>query len=163
MPIRRFYLSDYIARARGDIVNCYDQAYGLSLLGRCIGIDSSVVFLEPFGYINQTDLVGVCACNNPFFVKGGVAVQSKQRDSDDVYRSIFGNHRYVLLDGVVFDACAGPALGTQTQAQYLSATVDTSTHDEEFLVLYQNIQEFSGKKAGDANNAAIDNFHIPLQ
>ena len=42
-------------------------------------------------------------------------------------RTGFGNHAFAAFNGYVFDACAGPALGTQTEAQYISDTIDTST------------------------------------
>lgn len=41
-------------------------------------------------------------------------------------RSGFGNHAFAVFNGYVFNACAGPALGTQTEVQYVSDTIDVS-------------------------------------
>ena len=152
--------SSYLTRGRGSVVNCYDQAYGLSLSGRLVGIDSDVVYLLPFGYINKTDLVGVKDCNNPFYTMAGT---SKLCGTNDIYREIFYNHRYVIRNGYVFDSCAGPALGTRNHQSYLDNAVDTSTTDERDLTLYQHIPTVTGKRAGDSGNAIIDSFPIQVR
>ena len=47
-------------------------------------------------------------------------------------RSSFGNHMYVFAEGLIFDACAGPELGTKEHVPYLRSVIDSST-DEELL------------------------------
>ncbi len=39
---------------------------------------------------------------------------------------------------IIFDACAGSALGTQTQAEYLNSVIDHSTADEERYGYFSN-------------------------
>lgn len=42
----------------------------------------------------------------------------------------------------IFDACAGPAIGTEGIDEYVSRMVDTSTHDERFYTVRK--QDFFG-------------------
>ena len=160
----QFQLSEYLAKGKGNYVNCYDQAYGLSILGRALGISSEVKFLLPFGYINPTNLIGVGECNSPFFTTNNhVIASSKLRPVDDLDRKWFYNHRYVVASGKVFDCCAGPALGDLSQADYLDAWVDKSTPDEEDLTKFQHVPGVMGKKAGDEGNVKTDAFPIKLE
>ena len=85
-----------------------------------------------FGFINKVDLVGIGECNNPFFVDASGVVDSKVRGNDDSNRSNFLNHRFVSSNSNIFDSCAGPALGTNTLAEYISSVVDISTPDNPF-------------------------------
>ncbi len=113
----------------GNVINCYDQASGLYILGRLLGIPVTYRYMSRFGYINTVDLVGEGSCNNPFYP---LTTGGKVTGADEVFpvRSRFGNHAFTLLDGYVFDACAGPHLGTRTEAQYVADTVDRSTPAE---------------------------------
>ena len=43
---------------------------------------------------------------------------------------------YVFAEGAVFDACFGPALGTQTNTEYLKAIIDSSTDAERSCGLF---------------------------
>ena len=160
----RFQLGEYLTRGNGQYVNCYDQAYALSILGRTLGISSEVKFLLPFGYINPTNLIGVGECNSPFFTTNNhVTASAKLRPVNDLDRKWFYNHRYVVASGKVFDCCAGPALGDLSQAEYLNAWVDKSTTDEEDLTKFQRISGVTGKKAGDEGNVRTDTFPIKLE
>ena len=131
-----FDLSGYIVKSStavtnrpGNVVNCYDQAAAVSVFGRCLGVNVTYSFMNPFGYINQVNLVGEGNCNNPFhpFTTSG-----KIANDNDVMpkRSSFGNHAFATFGGYVFDACAGPETGTRTEAQYISTVIDTSTTTE---------------------------------
>ena len=157
-----FDVSGYMVRNKGNVVNCYDQAYAVSLFGKLAGIESDVVFLQPFGFINETGLVGVGRCNSPFYTSGPLATETV-RGSNDTARAWFLNHRYVIRDDKIFDACAGPALGTQTHQQYLDHSVDTSTTDERDLTDFQSDYRVNGKKAGDIGNKEIDAFLVEIQ
>ena len=108
-------------------VNCYDQAAALSTFGTVIGIDVRYRYLIPFGYINLTNLVGWGSCNNP--IPGSCGNTNLVVGADDIYpnRSYFGNHAFCSFSGMVFDACAGPALGDLSVAQYLETTIDHSS------------------------------------
>ena len=111
-------------------VNCADQAYGLATFGNLIGIDSAVVKTQPIGYINTIEIVGIGPCNNPGYLGGATTNHIAICGVDDTSRSRLTQHRYVIAEGVVFDACIGPALGTQTNIGYLESIIDTSTDVE---------------------------------
>ena len=111
-------------------VNCSDQSYGLATLGNLLGIHSTVVMTQPFGYINTVNLIGVGPCNNPFYTGPYTGIHIPAAGQDDTNRSAFGNHMYVFAEGVIFDACAGAELGTRGNVQYLKAVIDSSTMDE---------------------------------
>ena len=144
----KFYASDYIAK-RHDKVNCVDQAYAVVTFGNLLGACATPVVTQLFGFINTQNLVGVGACNNPFYegalyeprlvtTNGVPTIQNLPVprtpicNADYVGRSFFISHTYVIANGVIFDACVGPALGTQTHAGYLNSVIDHSTPDEEF-------------------------------
>lgn len=141
-----FRLAEYFKRGVVK-VNCYDQAYGVVVVANLLGASSFPCLTELFGYINATDLVGVPNCNNPFYesntntvrfvVRAGRAIPEMYMPSslplcggDDLDRTAFANHMYAFVDGVIFDACAGPSLGTLLHGQYLNLTIDHSTTNE---------------------------------
>ena len=140
----------------GEVVNCYDQAYGVSVLAHLLGIENTVYFMEPFGYINETDLVGVKSCNNPFFVDSHGTVGNKLMGEDDPARSNFINHRFVSYDNTIFDACAGPALGLLSLSNYVSSVIDTSTPKELEPPAWKKIPGLRSYKAGEASCADPD-------
>jgi|GEM_PF-2545792 len=145
-----FDLTGYIDKSStlygtaGNVVNCYDQAGGVSVCARLLGISAEYVFMgytpyngrPPFGYILATDLIGVGTCNNPFYPTiaptnnipllgtGGVT------DLVGTNRSMFGNHAFVRYDGLICDACAGPHLGTETLIQYSTSAIDITSMPE---------------------------------
>ena len=59
-------------------------------------------------------------------------------DIDYVGRSSFANHMYALNGDLIFDACAGPVLGTQNHLQYLERVIDYSTVNELINGYYLN-------------------------
>ena len=124
-----FSFNSYICH-RFQKVNCSDQAYGLATFGNLMGIHSTIVMTQPFGYINTANLVGVGPCNNPVYLGTTTTNHVAVCGSDDTSRSKFTRHRYVFAEGVVFDACIGPALGTQTRLEYLRSVIDSSTEAE---------------------------------
>ncbi|MBU1692376.1 MAG: hypothetical protein KKC51_00260 [Verrucomicrobia bacterium] len=151
-----FQLTDYIDKSGGsnvfpprtdNIVNCYDQAGGICSLGTLLGISVTYRFMNPFGYINTVNLVGEGNCNNPFYPVSTSGLKIAGADDVDPARKCFGNHAFTSLGGYVFDACAGPAIGTQTESQYVSDTVDTSTPAEAAGPPW-----FAPRVAGDPSN-----------
>ena len=120
-----------------NMVNCYDQAAGVHVLGSVVGIKQSYVFMEPFGYLNEIDLIGIGPCNNPFFPESSPSL-AHCGDNDTTIREPFGNHAFVSCDGFVFDACAGPATGNYTHASYIATVIDRST-PQELLVAGSNV------------------------
>ena len=142
-----FRLSAYLEKS-GDgstnrlanTINCVDQAAAVSTLGSLLGIDNNIQLLEPFGYLNVVDLVGIGPCNNPIFTGKGSTRTNAVEGIDDKHRSSFVRHFYVQSHSVIFDACAGPALGTTNNVGYLASVVDKSTTDEQRPPRYGRIE-----------------------
>lgn len=129
----------------GNVINCYDQASAVCTFGRLLGISATYRYMSPFGYINTVNLVGEGDSNNPFYpLTTGDKITGPDLVVPD--RFPFGNHAFVSFAGHAFDACAGPAIGTQTETQYVADTVDTSTPAE------ASPSFFAPKVAGDASN-----------
>ena len=123
-----FHLSGYFGRSEGNVVNCYDQAGGLAILGRVIGVEAEMRHMDPFGYILETDLIGRGRCNNPFFANPAYPFNPNPvcpTNAPD--RSAFGNHRFVQFNSRIFDACAGPVCGIRTFDEYKANAIDTVT------------------------------------
>lgn len=120
-----FDMTGYLAKTNGNIVNCYDQAAAVLVFAGVMGINGFTRFVEIFGFINETTLVGGIRTNNPFFATNG-----SDPITDEPYptRTPFGNHQFYMDRGTskVFDACAGPHLGTESYLEYMEASVDTS-------------------------------------
>lgn len=126
-----FFLLDYITKARLNVVNCYDQASGVLAFAAVIGIDGFKRFVGSqrsapnaiFGFINTTTLVGGISSNNPFYATNG---SNPIETRPYPIRTAFGNHQFYMdrARSVVFDACAGPHLGTENYATYMDASVD---------------------------------------
>ena len=107
------------------VINCYDQAAAVQSLAGTLGVAGAWNFQgmppKAFGFINETHLIGVGNCNNPFYRFNGSAPVVPVRDPA---RTAFGNHAFIAVSGSIHDACAGPHTGTETAAQYLIASVD---------------------------------------
>ncbi|HLP60011.1 MAG TPA: hypothetical protein VK186_14315, partial [Candidatus Deferrimicrobium sp.] len=107
----------------GQCCNCYDMAVIVQLYLRLIGIKGvEYAYMNPFGYLKKTQLIGRGECNNPFYdEKSGPVVAE-----DDPARKPFTNHAFCITPGgMVLDACAGPHIGTETVEQYLANVIDT--------------------------------------
>lgn len=79
----------------------------------------------PFGYITSTTLIGWPGpCNTPFFISAGTA---QSVGENDPARTGFGNHAFILFNGQIMDACAGPHVGTENKDAYVAAAIDTVT------------------------------------
>jgi hypothetical protein len=118
-----FQLGAYLTAAK-PVVNCYDQAGGVQSLCGALGVAANWFFLRPYGFIHTTHLVGVGACNNPFFSNNG---SSPTVGVNDRNRSAFANHAFAGLTGAVLDACAGPHTGNEDRGQYVNAAIDGAT------------------------------------
>ena len=122
-----FNLKAYLAGSV-PIANCYDQAAALQAILGGIGInDIGWLFLEPFGYLKKTDLLGRGECNNPFFLKNGHH-DPEVVDEDSVLRTGFANHAFcgLLNKDNILDACAGPHPGNDTAKKYVGQAVDSN-------------------------------------
>jgi hypothetical protein len=128
------HLQAYMTKMYGSIVNCYDQAAALTALTTLIGIPSMYLYMDPYGYLNPTHLLGIPGlCNNPFFDGYGLPDEYKVPlvDVDDAGRTWFRNHAFVEMNSsVIFDACGGPFLGSADRQGFIDATIDQSTQAE---------------------------------
>lgn len=130
----RFQLDLYMACVYG-VANCYDQAGAVQSLSGALGAKVDWIYLDPYGFINITVLLGWGACNNPFFMDdsdetGGVinlVVNPQILPPNDRLRTAFGNHAFCAFSGKVYDACAGPHLGTESYHEYCQASIDYTT------------------------------------
>jgi hypothetical protein len=126
-----FNLTDYLIR-KSPVCNCYDQAAAVQALAGAVGAQTVWLFLEPFGYIKPTNLVGVGLCNNPFFRSDE---SQKLIDPESLKRTAFANHAFVVTYGAtVLDACAKPHLATETPEEYVADSIDRdpSLYDRSF-------------------------------
>ncbi|MBN2685382.1 MAG: hypothetical protein JXR40_08895 [Pontiellaceae bacterium] len=119
----------------GDIVCCYDQAGGVNVLSTLVGINTDLVYMNPFGYIQKTDLVGWGSCNNPFPANETELLLGTDGVTDLVKTSTpkrknFGNHAFVDAGGNILDACAGPHSATESYLAYCTASIDISSDAE---------------------------------
>ncbi len=107
-------------------VNCYDQACAVQTFAAALGVRMLFIYMDPFGYMARTQLVGwPGACNNPFFQDD---VRQQLVGRDDLRRTDFANHAFAeLATGPTFDACAGPYLGSGGRAAYVRQAVDDQT------------------------------------
>jgi hypothetical protein len=118
-----FRVGKYILKVSPD-ANCHDQAAALQALCGALGIGVTWGYLEPFGFIKPTYLIGYPEgqCNNPDFVANP---RRRLVPPADPGRTPFRNHAFVsAADGLILDACAGPHLGTETLAEYAQASID---------------------------------------
>ena len=130
------------------------------------------LFLEPFGFLKQTQLVGRGTCNNPFpamkyntevqnyhdqrLILGILGKQVKAKppkledfllvDPKDPDRNGFGNHMFCEHDKLIYDACAGPAQGEHDRTGYMVNSIDTTTPE--------NVRGLPRTEADIRNNAA---------
>ncbi|KAF2128951.1 hypothetical protein P153DRAFT_386151 [Dothidotthia symphoricarpi CBS 119687] len=148
-------------------VNCYDQTGILSL---CISFacrddtdrDSLIAyFMNPFGFLHDTPLVGFPEggriaeknCNNPFVSN---ETSKLLLAPTSVYRSKFSNHVFLAFRERIYDACAGPVVGTVSLTTYVDQAIDSAvdTYPPEIRVINSdkqkvletvNIEELTGR------------------
>ncbi len=150
-----FKLLNYIKKQGNDAaipnkVNCYDQAAAVQALSGALGAKVDWIFMQPYGFIKTTNLVGVGSCNNPFYKSNGTAAIVVKSDPK---RTAFGNHAYVYLNTKIHDSCAGPHAGTESLRQYLEAAIDAETSIPVIA---------KGMKPSEFYDA-LENLGIPLQ
>lgn len=145
-----YNLTSFLVKGNGAVVNCYDMAGSVTSLSNLIGATAAYRYMQPFGYVTTSPLIGRGNSNNPFY--GNPAANYNQAVSppstcsqDRVkqfpaapgfppgaappnvgYRSSFGNHAFVVLGGNVYDATSTPWVGTTTIANYVTGDIDTT-------------------------------------
>jgi hypothetical protein len=144
-----FLLAKLISPIRDKIVNCFDTAAAVTALTGALGIALGWKFMQPFGFLAPTRLIGVGQCNNPFF-RGVAFVRPRpappepafphpMAPPDHTHRTWFGNHAFTrfataanadlggpdrgVAEGIG-DACAGPVLFAGTLTDYVLNAVD---------------------------------------
>jgi hypothetical protein len=117
-----FKLGAYMERTN-PVCNCYDQAAAVQALSLALGAAVGWRYLEPFGFIKETHLVGVDGlCNNPFF-EGDESKKLVPASSKD--RWPFSNHAFSALpNDNILDACAKPHTGNEAPGTYVSDSID---------------------------------------
>ena len=134
-----FLIGNYIVSCRTATPakgNCFDQAHGLSYLSAAVGVETDILRMEPFGYLNPGLLIGITnLCNNPFYAASWASIHAPLCGTNDTNRTKFSCHFFVRRGTQIFDACAGPATGTEDGSAYVARMVDTSTHDERFYTV----------------------------
>lgn len=106
-----------------SILNCYDAAAVLQYNFSYYGYATKYCFMQPFGYLKLTNLIGRGICNNPFFASSGGAPVIAQTNPA---RTAFGNHAFTFLtsNGAIADACAGPHIGNEYPQTYVNNATD---------------------------------------
>jgi hypothetical protein len=120
-----FRLSGYMERDQ-QFANCYDQAGGVESLCGAAGIIVEWIYLDPYGFIKPTNLLGYGLCNNPFFLSTTPPTR-KIIGINDADRTPFGNHAFSRWSMKILDACAGPHLGTESDSEYVDVSIDDQT------------------------------------
>jgi hypothetical protein len=151
-----YQFTAFMNKSNGVVVNCYDCAGAVSIMGALVGGKTTYLYLGPFGYILQLELIGRGDCTNPFWGTFKCPVKDNPPNCKEAAcpcvtdcvrtdgRNRFGNHAFVELDAKIFDGCAGPALGTDDDGGYLGKVVDLSSVKER--------EKMSGKDPGDKAN-----------
>lgn len=106
------------------ICNCYDTAAYLQVLLRGAGYQVFYCYMQPFGYLALTNLIGRGQCNNPFYAGSNTPAVIGQRDPR---RTAFNNHAFcqvVMGPGYISDGCAGPHIGNEYDYQYVASATD---------------------------------------
>ena len=122
-----FATAAYMSAPNGSKVNCYDQAAAVTVFGRLLGIGVQLAMSRPFGFINTTTLVGGIVTNSPF--GGGTPFDTTTTSAYPLIndgtkdRENFNEHAYAILNGKVYDACAGPISG-MTLLTYYDTVID---------------------------------------
>lgn len=144
-----FNLTGYMSQT-GNIVNCYNQAATGMALGSLQGIGVNYRFMDPFGYINTTNVVGVWNCNNPFYPLLSAPYNIKIVGNDNTVpcRTGLRNHAFASYDSMVYVACAEPVTGSRTEAAYVASTIDIPLPQK---LLRQRIQAIFQQTIGIIN------------
>lgn len=125
-----FKLEAFLAQAY-TLCNCYDQAGALQTLIGALGIELFWIYMNPFGFINKTTLIGRGECNNPIFLKKS-SLTPELVNKNDQRRTAFGAHSFCIWEKegkhqFVLDACLGPTMGNASSPQYIKRKIDTTT------------------------------------
>jgi hypothetical protein len=137
------------------VCNCADQAAVLQVFLRAAGITGvKYIYMEPFGYLRLTYLIGRGMCNNPKYnpPSKGKLVNSPIAAEKNKNRDFFNHHCFCILPDSnpkdpcsgcshnrekpcgeakkhgskchVLDSCAGPHTGEENLENYVSNAVD---------------------------------------
>lgn len=142
----------------GTYVNCWDQA-GIVQIEIGLGLNSSTQwkYMEPYGYLVKTQLIGIGECNNPFCKRDGTPAVIGNNDSK---RTQFGSHTFITVSSKsnnVGDATVGPHLASETLPQYVDASIQKTS--DTTLYSTTGTQPGTAANAGDRHGiTSIDEF-----
>ena len=142
------------------LVNCYDQA---GIFQICLGLSphalSTWKLLDPFGFIKQTNLIGVGPCNNPFFEwNNSTAIIG----NNDPKRTPFGNHTFVAVastSNLIADSCAGPHVVSETIRGYIDSAIQKAGTGPDQTTLYRRWRDRPGTVKDVVNGRGITSIN----
>ncbi len=131
----KYKITKYMDGSTSDL-NCYDQACAVMIFSGALGLKTDVIYIQPFGFLAAAQLVGRGRSNNPFpraYYTEAVKTRPTAKLEDFLFvapdaigRRGFGNHMFCEFTTKIFDACAGPVLGTVDRAGYAATAIDNS-------------------------------------
>jgi hypothetical protein len=145
-----FRLKKYIKSIHDStaVCNCYDMAAVVQIHLKAIGIKKvKFCYMEPFGYIRLSNLVGRGLCNNPSYIENPDGTYDRNLIVDENHkdRACFSSHAFCCLPNVdidaddnsglnkseldgysILDACIGPYNG-ETFEKYREGSIDMDT------------------------------------
>ncbi|KAG6826075.1 hypothetical protein H0H92_001221 [Tricholoma furcatifolium] len=151
-----FYARRYGMKDPNDnIVNCMDQNAAVQLgLTLQYPTGTTWLFMQDFGFINTTRLVGIRTdLNNPFYANPNIADPYSPTGPllapTNPNRTRFGCHVFLGnstpnpwtygSDDGIYDACSGPAIGDRNLQQYIDFAIDNAENTRRH---YRNIDQW---------------------
>ena len=120
-----FYLAEYLNAIHDTnaVCNCFDQAFALNIFLSAVGIANvKCCYMEPFGYLRLTNLVGRGMCNNANW-KDHRHFNIVEPNTGS--HSIFVKHALCRRDEIwILDSCIGPHTGNEDYEDYVKNAVD---------------------------------------
>ncbi|MCG8416942.1 MAG: hypothetical protein MJE77_03225 [Proteobacteria bacterium] len=146
--------------------NCYDQAAILQVALRCVGVyDVAYCYMDRFGYLRPTGLIGRGQTNNPFYRASETPPIVPERDP---IRSAFANHAFCGVESptrsahTIADSTTGPHLGAQPTALYVADATDETFPDDprvrrgtiDDIISYTGVTAVDGVVSGTVSREA---------
>lgn len=145
---------------RNAPINCYDLAGILQIaVGLAPEVKCAWKFMAPFGYLLQTNLIGVGCCNNPFYQSNNT---TPIIGNNDVRRTAFGNHAFLSITSDakhIADACAGPHVVSEDLQGYIKAAIQEAGTGPGQTTLYDEWWNYPGTVADVVSATGITSIN----